>query len=89
MRDAGLVGACHRGSGPTMTRRDQDARPAHDLVDRKFIAERPNQLSMADITFVPTAAGFLYLAVVLNACSRKIVGWSMANHLRTELVLDA
>jgi putative transposase len=44
---------------------------------------------VADITFVPTAAGFLYLAVVLDACSRKIVGWSMANHLRTELVLDA
>lgn len=44
---------------------------------------------MADITFVPTAAGFLYLAVVLDAWSRKIVGWAMANHLRTELVLDA
>ena len=44
---------------------------------------------MADITFVPTASGFLYLAVVLDAWSRKVVGWSMANHLRTELVLDA
>lgn len=89
MRRAGLVGACHRGSGPTTTRRDQDARPAPDLVDRKFTAERPNQLWVADITFVPTAAGFLYLSVVLDACSRKIVGWSMANHLRTELVLAA
>jgi putative transposase len=89
MRAAGLVGACHRGSGPTTTRRDQDARPAPDLVDRKFTADRANQLWVADITFVPTAAGFLYLAVVLDACSRKIVGWSMANHLRTELVLDA
>ena len=89
MRAAGLVGACHRGSGPTTTRHDQDARPAPDLVDRKFTAERPNQLRVADITFVPTAAGFLYLAVVLDACSRRIVGWSMANHLRTELVLDA
>jgi putative transposase len=89
MRDAGLVGACHRGSGPTTTRRDQDARPAPDLVNRKFTAEGPNQLWVADITFVPTAAGFLYLAVVVDACSRKIVGWSMANHLRTELVLDA
>ena len=89
MRGAGLVGACHRGSGPTTTRRDQDARPAPDLVDRKFTAERPNQLWVADITFVPTATGFLYLAVVLDACSRKIVGWSMANHPRTELVLDA
>lgn len=83
------MGACHRGSGPTTTRRNQDARPAPDLVDRKFTTERPNQLWVADIIFVPTGAGFLYLAVVLDACSRKIVGWSMANHLRTELVLDA
>ena len=63
--------------------------PAPDLVDRNFTADRPNQLWVADITFVPTAAGFLYLAVVLDAWSRRIVGWSMANHLRTELVLDA
>jgi putative transposase len=89
MREAGLVGACHRNGGPTTTRRDQDARPAPDLVDRKFTAAAQNQLWVADITFVPTAAGFLYLAVVLDAWSRKIVGWSMANHLRTELVLDA
>ena len=58
-------------------------------MDRNFTAKSPNQLWVADITFVPTAAGFLYLAVVLDACSRKIVGWAMANHLRTELVLDA
>jgi transposase InsO family protein len=58
-------------------------------VDRKFSASGPNQLWVADITYVPTATGFLYLAVVLDAWSRKIVGWSMANHLRTELVLDA
>jgi putative transposase len=89
MRGSGLVGACHRGSGPTTTRRDLDARPAPDLVDRTFTATAPNELWVADITFVPTAAGFLCLAVVLDACSRKIVGWSMANHLRTELVLDA
>jgi putative transposase len=89
MREAGLVGACHRQGGPTTTRRDQDARPAPDLVDRNFTADAPNQLWVADITYVPTAAGFLYLAVVLDAWSRKIVGWSMANHLRTELVLDA
>ena len=71
------------------TRRDKDARPAPDLVDRKFTAEGPNQLWVADITFVPTATGFLYLAVVLDAWSRKIVGWAMANHLRAELVVDA
>ena len=89
MREAGLVGACHRQGGPTTTQRDKEARPAPDLVDRNFTAEAYNQLWVADITFVPTAAGFLYLAVVLDAWSRKIVGWSMASHLRTELVLDA
>jgi putative transposase len=89
MRNARLVGASHRHGGPTTTRRDHDARPAPDLVDRNFTASAPNQLWVADITYVPTAAGFLYLAIVLDAWSRKIVGWSMANHLRTELVLDA
>jgi putative transposase len=89
MREAELVGASHRHGGPITTRRDKDARPAPDLVDRDFSAAGPNQLWVADITDVPIAAGFLYLAVVLDAWSRKIVGWSMANHLRTELVLDA
>jgi len=89
MRDAGLVGASHRHGGPTTTQRDRDARPAPDLVDRNFTASGPDQLWVADITYVPTAAGFLYLAIVLDAWSRKIVGWSMANHLRAELVLDA
>jgi putative transposase len=89
MRAAGLVGASRRRAGMTTTRRDKDARPAPDLVDRNFVAFRPNQLWVADITFVPTASGFLYLAVVLDAWSRKIIGWSMANHLRAELVLDA
>src|SRR4051794_30444465 len=89
MREAGLVGACHRQGGPTTTQRDKEARPAPDLVDRDFTAQACNHLWVADITYVPTAAGFLYLAVVLDAWSRKIVGWSMANHLRTELVLDA
>jgi len=89
MRDAGLVGACHRQGGPTTTRRDKEARPAPDLVDRNFTASGPNQLWIADITYIPTATGFLYLAVVLDVWSRKIVGWSMANHLRAELVLDA
>ena len=89
MREAGLVGASHRHGGPVTTRRDKEARPAPDLVDRDFAASRPNQLWVADITYVPTTAGFLYLAVVLDAWSRKIVGWSMASHLRAELVLDA
>ncbi len=89
MQAAGLAGASRRRRGVTTTRRDKDARPAPDLVDRNFAASRPNQLWVADITFVPTANGFLYLAVVLDAWSRKIVGWAMANHLRAELVLDA
>jgi putative transposase len=58
-------------------------------VDRDFSAPGPNRLWVTDITFIPTAAGFLYLALVLDAWSRRVVGWSMANHLRTELVLDA
>jgi transposase InsO family protein len=89
MREAGLVGASHRHGGPTTTRRNKDDRPAPDLVARDFSAAGPNQLWVADITYVPTMAGFLYLAVVLDAWSRKIVGWAMANHLRAELVLDA
>ena len=89
MRTAGLAGACHRHGGPVTTRRDKESRPAPDLVDRNFTADGPNRLWVADITYVPTAVGFLYLAIVLDAWSRKVVGWSMANHLRAELVLDA
>ena len=89
MREAGLAGASHRHGGPKTTRRDQDARPAPDLVDRDFTASGPNRLWVSDITFIPSATGFLYLAVVLDAWSRKVVGWAMANHLRTELVLAA
>ena len=89
MRDAELVGASHRRGGPTSTRRGKEARPAPDLVDRNFTATGPNQLWVADITYVPTAAGFLYLAVVRDAFSREIVGWASANNLRAELVLDA
>ena len=88
MRAAGLVGVSRR-RGMVTTRRDREVRPAPDLVERNFTAERPNQLWVADITFIPTLAGFLCLAVVLDAFSRRIVGWSMETHLRTELVLAA
>src|SRR6201993_2258594 len=64
-------------------------RQAPDLVDRNFTAERPNLLWVADITYIPTSAGFLYLAVVLDACSRRIVGWSVGIKLITQLVLGA
>jgi putative transposase len=87
MRAAGLAGVSRRKFVVT-TRRDE-ARPAPDLVARNFAAERPDQLWVADITYIPTWAGFLYLAIVLDACSRRIVGWSMATSLATQLVLDA
>jgi putative transposase len=88
MRTAGIIGVSRR-HGIVTTQRDRNARPAPDLVDRNFTPDRPNQLWVADITYIPTAAGFLYLAVVLDAFSRRIVGWSMETHLRTELVLTA
>ncbi len=88
MRRAGLEGASRRKRAWT-TRRARDARPAPDLVARDFSAEGPDRLWVADITYIPTWAGFLYLAVVVDAWSRRIVGWAMASHLRTELVLDA
>lgn len=88
MQEEGLEGASRRPK-TTTTHRAVDARPAPDLVDRNFVAEGPDQLWVADITYIPTWAGFLYLAVVLDAWSRRIVGWAMANHLRSELVLDA
>ncbi len=71
MRAAGLVGASLRRAGVAATKRDKDARPAPDLVDRSFTATAPNQPWMADMTFVPFATGFLYPAVVLDARSRK------------------
>ena len=74
MRAAGIAGVSRR-RGVITTQRDRDARPAPDLVERNFTADRPNQLWVADITYVPTVAGFLYLAVVLDAFSRRIVGW--------------
>ena len=89
MRVAGLVGVCHRKGGPATTRRDEEARPAPDLVDRNFKAQAPDQLWMADITYVPTMSGVLYVAVVLDVFSRRIVGWSMQNYLRTELIVNA
>ncbi len=88
MRRADLEGASRRKKAWT-TKRDRDARPAPDLVERDFSSEGPDRLWVADITYIPTWTGFLYLAVVLDAWSRRIVGWAMATHLRTELVLDA
>jgi putative transposase len=88
MRRAGLQGASRRKWIAT-TVRAPDARPAPDLVERRFSAEAPDRLWVADITYIATWAGFLFLAVVIDAFSRRVVGWAMANHLRTELVLAA
>ena len=89
MRRAGIVGASRRRSAKTTTRDQRAARVAPDLVDRDFSTASGDRLWVADITYVRTGTGFLYLAVVLDAWSRRVVGWSMATHLRTELVLDA
>lgn len=88
MRGAGVHGVSRRKQFRT-TVRDETARPAPDLVDRQFAAAGPNRLWVADITYIATGAGFLFLAVVLDVWSRRVVGWAMAAHLRTELVMDA
>ena len=88
MRAARIEGVSRRRRGKT-TRRASGAQPAADLVERDFSATGPDELWVADITYVPTQAGFLYLAVVVDAWSRRVVGWSMATHLRTSLVLNA
>ncbi|CAA9421582.1 MAG: Mobile element protein [uncultured Rubrobacteraceae bacterium] len=82
-----------RGRKRRTTRRDsRRAAPAPDLLRRDFVADRPNRVWLADITYIPTLEGFLYLAFILDTHSRRIVGWSMDSHMthmRTELVVDA
>jgi putative transposase len=88
MRKAGLRG-CMRGRRIATTRRGKRAVPAKDLVRRNFQATKTDKIWVADITYVATREGFLYLAFILDAHSRRIVGWAMENHLRTEIVVDA
>jgi putative transposase len=88
MRTAGIVGV-RRRRRHGLTRRDPAATAAPDLVNWQFTPPAPDRLWVADITQQRTDQGWLYLAVVLDCFSRRIVGWSMAEHLRTELVLDA
>jgi putative transposase len=88
MRKAGLRG-CLRARKKRTTRRAPYAAPVPDLLKRNFAAAAPNKIWTADITYVGTREGFLYLAFILDVYSRKVVGWSMASHLRTELVVDA
>jgi putative transposase len=89
MRAAGIVG-CHRRKHKLgTTKQNPDAAAAPDLVDRRFTATAPNQLWGADVTYVPTVQGWLYLACVTDVFSRMILGWSMASHRKTDLVVDA
>lgn len=88
MKEDGLEGVSRQRKVITTIRSIED-RPAPDLVNRSFVAHGPNQLWVADITYIPTKTGFLYLAVVLDVWSRRVVGWAMARHLRTDLVVAA
>jgi putative transposase len=89
MRKAGLKGCLRGRRRKRTTRRDGSAMPAPDLLRRNFASVAPDRLWVADITYIKTEEGFLYLSFVLDAYSRRLVGWAMATHLRTELVLDA
>ncbi len=88
MRAAGLVG-CHRRRRTRTTVAEPAHTPAPNLVARDFRASAPDRLWIGDITYVATAEGWLYLAVLVDVYSRRVVGWAMADHLRTELALDA
>jgi len=88
MRELGLGGAVRGKTRRTTTPDETAARPA-DLVDRDFAAQRPNQLWVADLTYVATWSGFVYVAFVIDAFSRFIVGWQASRSLRTDLALDA
>jgi putative transposase len=89
MRSAGIFGVSRRRFRTGTTTPGGEAPAAPDLVERDFSAERPDQLWYADITYVPTWQGWLYLAAVVDACSRYCVGWSMRDDLQADLVYDA
>lgn len=89
MRRLELEGVSRRGKRRHATTPGPAAPPAPDLVKRRFAAERPDQLWLADITYLPTYEGWLFLAVVMDVCSRKIVGWAMREDLKADLVVDA
>ena len=88
MRQAGLEGIYRRKKHFT-TRRDPKAALSDDLVNRQFTVDRPDALWVGDVTEHPTAEGKVYLATVIDAFSRRVVGWSIADHLRADLVVDA
>ena len=88
MRQARIQGV-HRRRKMTTTRRNPEQAAAPDLVRRQFTAAGPDRLWVADITYIPTGAGFLYLAAVIDVWSRRVVGWSMRDNMATPLVTDA
>lgn len=89
MRSAGLHGKGRARRRPRTTRSDPTRQAAANVLNRDFSADRPNQKWLADITYIDTREGFLYLAGVLDVFSRRVVGWAMADHMREELVEDA
>jgi putative transposase len=89
MKAADIVGCHRRKRSFSITKQNPVAEVAPDLVDRKFLATCPNQLWVADVTYVPTVQGWLYLACVTDVFSRMVLGWSMASHRKTDLVVDA
>ena len=89
MRARGLRGVCKRRSYTVTTERNTKARPAPDLIERAFVADAPNPLSAADMTYVPTWAGLIYLALVLDVWSRRIVGWAIGETMTSDLVISA
>ncbi len=89
LRHEGLQGVSKRRGAVRPVHTARETSNAPDLVRRAFTATAPNQLWVADITYVPTAAGFLYLAVVLDVFSRRVIGWAMRNTLHSTVVLDA
>jgi len=88
MAEMGIAGRCGRRKVRT-TRRDPAATPAPDLLGRDFTATAPDQRWAGDITYIPTDEGWLFVASVLDVYSRRLVGWSIADHLRTEICSDA
>ena len=89
MRELGLVGVVRGRAWTTTTQPDAVAEWPADLVDRHFVATRPNQLWVADFTYVATWAGFVYVAFVIDVFARRLVGWRVSSSLRTDFVLDA
>jgi len=89
MRELEIQGVSRRRGGVRTTTADSKAPPAPDLVNRDFTAAKPDQTWVADITYVPTHEGWLFLAAVMDLYSRKIVGWSMREDLEAPLVVDA